>query len=146
MRKIFQNLCVSTVCAGVLLTFYLTALPAGETVSEVPALTQTDYSFPSDSDNVRYLLPSFTVTGYSGSVSKGETAYINISSEYRNEISISVFYASGKSTSSVFVPKTPDDNGNVSWSWKIPASTSYEKIRVVLRSDTGYAELYIQIV
>lgn len=102
-------------------------------------------TFPDEEEAVKYIGSDFTVSDYSKSVKKGGQAFVKIHSVSGSDVKISVYYASGKSASSVFVPKTPDLSGVAGWEWRVSANTSAERIRVVLRSEFSYALLYIDI-
>lgn len=87
----------------------------------------------------------FTVSYYTTHSGNGLPAIVSVSSETNPTVSIWVFYNSGQSKSSVFTPKSADHLGNATWLWTIPQKTSTERIRVVLRSENCYAELFITV-
>lgn len=57
-------------------------------------------------------------------VSAGNKARISIKGEPYTDYSISVYYNSGESTASGLRTKTSDEEGKVSWSWKVGTRTS----------------------
>ena len=89
---------------------------------------------------------SFSVDAYTKSASRGQTVNITASSDIPTEVDITVYYSSGASTSSVFVPKRLDKNQNAVWEWKIPNNTTSDKIRIVLNNADTLAQLYIDII
>lgn len=94
---------------------------------------------------VTYSGEKFLRIEYPYTVKKGETVTLQVYSPRSAEISISVYYASGLSTSKVFKPKMTDNNNCVKWEWKIPKKTSTKKLRIMLRSKYTTAQLYIGV-
>ena len=145
MKKFLKNVCFSLIFFAVFLSVFLICVKKDSNAVYVPSCPESNISFPDQNDKIKYLKSSFTVTGFTESASKGDTAFVEVRSADHTEISITSFYSSGKSSSSAFIPKYPDESGYVRWEWKIPVNTTTDKIRIVLRSKTGYAELFIKV-
>lgn len=128
-----------------LLVAYFLMQDAPTPVTNVPDGENTNANV-FESDGVTYVGDGFEISEYTHAVKKGETAKITASSEKKAKLEISVYYASGKSTSSVFSPKTVDKDASVEWKWTVPSNTSASKIRVVIRSGDTYATLYIDLI
>ena len=102
-------------------------------------------------NGVRYLgdgsaVSGFAVSGFTASAARGESASVTVTAVNETKVSIEVYYDSGKSTSSVFTPKTASGNGDAVWEWHIPKSSTTSEIRVVLRSADTYATFNITVI
>ncbi len=78
-------------------------------------------------------------------ISNNETATLSVIGTPNTEYSISVHYSSGPSTASGLEVATSDNNGNVSWSWKIGGKTNAGTYRVVVKSIDGTQQLETSI-
>ena len=78
-------------------------------------------------------------------VSPGENTFIKILGNPNTLYDINVYYPSGISTAKAFADKYSDENGFVSWEFKVSAKTTAEKLRVVIRSESSYISFYIHI-
>ncbi len=96
-------------------------------------------------DGVRYVGNGFTVAKHQESAQKGETVSVTVSAESKTKIEIAVYYASGKSEASVFSEKTASPDSDAVWEWKISKNTTSKAVRIVLRSNTGYASFKISL-
>lgn len=65
-------------------------------------------------------------------VSTGADATLNAQTVNGAECKIAVYYESGQSTASGLSTKTADDNGRVSWTWKVGAKTNAGSWRIVV--------------
>ena len=82
---------------------------------------------------------------YTQIVKKGEKAKIEVVASPEENVSISVYYPSGKSNSSALEDKAADIYGKAVFSFNIPASTQADQIRVVIRTENARATMYIDI-
>lgn len=78
-------------------------------------------------------------------ISPGKTVKLEIKGTPNTLYDISVYYVSGKSTSSAFTAKTSDENGLASWEWKISANTARRSFRAVIKSDNCYTQFIFEI-
>ena len=106
------------------------------------AVTSSAPPHSTEENGVSYVGQGMTVTSYTEKTSRGDTARIEVSASDGAVIEISAYYASGKSSASVFKPKTVAD-GKAVWEWKVPESTTASSIRIVLRSEGCYATFRI---
>ena len=83
-----------------------------EPPSEKPATPPTEASTPIEFIN------------YTDHVDAGATATVKIKGAPNTEYSIEVYYDSTESKADGLNPKTSDDNGFVSWEWKVGTNTS----------------------
>lgn len=111
-----------------------------------PEPTSSEAAEIYEENGVRYLGDGFAVSGFTASAARGESASVTVTAVNETKISIEVYYDSGKSTSSVFTPKTASGNGDAVWEWHIPKSTTTSEIRVVLRSADTYATFNITVI
>jgi hypothetical protein len=144
VKRSLLSATVSVLMLAILTLAYFLTLDFGISASSVPDTVNQNVNI-TDINGVKYLGNGFEISEYTRSVKKGETAKITVSSENNISLNISVYYASGKSTSSVFSPKTVDKNTNAEWKWTVPSNSSTDKIRVVIRSADTYATLYIDV-
>ena len=77
---------------------------------------------------------------------RNEYATLSISAEPNTKYSISVYYSSGKSSAGGLESKTSDENGNVSWTWKIGGRTNPGTYRVVIEGGGSRIERQITVV
>lgn len=95
-------------------------------------------------NGVSYVGQGMTVISFTEKTSKGSVACVKAAAPDDTVIDISAYYASGKSSSSVFEPKTVADGATV-WEWRVPKSTTADSIRIVLRTETCYATFRIDL-
>ncbi len=81
---------------------------------------------------------SIQVQSLTSPVERGRTAYMEILGTPGEEYSITVYYASSVSKAADLVPKIADDNGLVTWKWKVGSRTAAGtyKITVTGGGDT----------
>ena len=142
-KRIFAALTVS-VSVLLISLLLLCFLKTPESAFHPDPLAEADSADVREENGVTYIGYGFTVTEFSESVKKGERAKITLTTEASEKISISVYYASGKSSSSVFVPKAAE-NGYVSWEWTVPKNTTADTVRIVLRGADTYATFNIDV-
>lgn len=61
----------------------------------------------------------------------GSTATVTLNRKPNTEYSIAVYYASGKSSASGLVNKISDENGTVSWTWRISGRTTPGNYKII---------------
>lgn len=101
-------------------------------VSTDPADTSAQTDAPEESAG------SIQVHSLTSPVERGRTAYMEILGTPGEEYSITVYYASSVSKAADLVPKTADENGLVTWKWKVGSRTAAGtyKITVTGGGDT----------
>lgn len=65
-------------------------------------------------------------------VIKGDIGRISIVGKKNHEYSISVMYSSGKSNADGLENKTSDENGNVSWEWKVSKNVKPGTYKIII--------------
>lgn len=130
-----------------LLLFVTLCLPFDQFIKIPVKPTDEPNSTVFEQNGVTYIgNRTFEVSDYTLKVAKGDQAHVTVSATTSTEVDITVYYPSGASTSSVFVPKLATKDQNAVWEWKIPSNTSADKIRIVLKSADTLAQLYIDII
>ena len=81
-----------------------------------------------------------------GRVRRNETASIRIKGEPNTKFSITVIYPSGESTAQGLTDKWSDDDGYVSWYWKIGGGTSFGRHRAVITDGMNTITVYFSVV
>ena len=69
-------------------------------------------------------------------VKKGETVTIEIKGKPKTEYDIDVMYKSGASTAKGLENKVSDDDGNVSWTFKVSNNVTIGNYKIIIKSDT----------
>ena len=144
LRRTVTALLISLTIFILLLAASLTFLITPDTAYYPSAVTPIGYSEASVENGVTYIGSGFRVSERTERVAKGQTAKVILTTTDTEEIEISVYYASGKSSSSVFIPKSAE-NGKISWEWNVPERTTADTIRIVLRGADTYATFKIDI-
>ena len=67
-----------------------------------------------------------------GTVSNGDTATLSIQGKPNTKYRITVYYFSGPSRAQGLKAAVSDDNGEVSWSWKVGTMTAEGEHRIVI--------------
>ena len=75
----------------------------------------------------------------------GKEGSIKIKGDANTKYSIDVYIASGKSKAKDLIDKISDDNGYVSWNWKISSNTKKGKYKIVVKSKTSEKEIEYEI-
>lgn len=130
-----------------LMLVFTLCLPSSATVTvDVAPSEQVEFK-KTEADGVVYVgEQDFFVKDYNYTTNKGGAVSISVGAYVDTEVSITVYYASGASTSSVFVPKTATPTEDAVWEWKLHPNVSLPEIRIVLRSESCYAQLYITVI
>jgi hypothetical protein len=132
-----------------ILTFFIMLIPFALTVKRdhaeyVPDVSGGNISI-TEKDGIKYVGSGLTVANYTKTVTRGEKASVKVFAENGTVIDIDAYYKSGKSTSAVFNPITVT-SGTAYWEWTVPSSSTSDKIRIVLRSESSYATFDIEII
>ncbi len=135
---------ISAVLVFILLFGIFLLSGSGSAAIGVKEVAASDISF-SKENGTTYIGSSFTVSDYTAEVGRGEKAKITVSAESGTLLDISVYYASGKSESRAFDPKTAE-SGFTSWEWTVPKNSTANVIRVVIRSADTYATFSINVI
>ncbi len=85
------------------------------------------------------------VTSITSPINTNEIATLSAVGTPNTQYSISVYYGSGPSSASGLEDAISDNNGNVSWSWKIGGKTNPGSYRIVLTSSDGTQKLETSI-
>lgn len=83
-----------------------------------------------------------TVTYLTDNVKKGNTATLSVSGTPGVTYSIAVYYSSTVSTAKGLEPKTADQTGKVSWSWRVGSRTKPGKHKIVISGGGEKLTLY----
>lgn len=78
-------------------------------------------------------------------IPQGKTATVSVHGKANTEHSIKVMYSSGPSNAKGLESKMSDENGNVSWTWRIGASTAVGTYEVKITDGNQNLTLYIEI-
>ncbi len=79
-------------------------------------------------------------------IQKGQKATVEIIGKPNTEYTISVYYSSGPSKAQGLESKFSDENGCVSWTWTVGASTSTGEKKIVVSDGTSSIEFNINII
>lgn len=81
---------------------------------------------------------SIAVQSLTSPIRRGSTAYMEVKAVPGEEYSITVYYASSVSKAADLVPKIADENGLITWKWKVGSRTApgTYKITVIGGGDT----------
>lgn len=109
----------------------------------------TPSSTPSPTTTLTPPTPTFTVApsptatlnlkivSVTSPVQRGDVATLVAETRPGLQCTITVFYKSGASTASGLEPRTADDNGQISWSWKVGRKTTPGQWRIVVTAGEG---------
>ena len=87
------------------------------------------------------------VTTLSSPVAQGANASISIKTAPGATCHITVYYKSGPSEAAGLEPKTSDQNGNCSWTWKVGTRTTPGDWKIVISVDgVGQTECYFTVI
>ena len=133
-----------------ILTFAVMFFPFALTVNENQTAFVPDVDFAgnisiTEKDGVKYVGSGLLVADYTEAVTRGEKASVTAFAENGTVIDIKAYYKSGKSEAAVFKPITATQ-GAVCWEWTVPKTSTSDKIRIVLRTESSYASFDIAIV
>jgi len=78
-----------------------------------------------------------TLVNFTDTRKKGQDASIHVKGIPNTKYDISVIYSSGKSTAKGLEEKTSDENGDVSWSWRIGTKTKSGEYPVIISDGTN---------
>ena len=84
---------------------------------------------------------TLTIASVTSPVKTGATATLNAATSAGASCTITVNYKSGPSKASGLGPKMADANGNVSWSWKVGATTTPGTWRIVVKCSLGGSDM-----
>lgn len=86
-----------------------------------------------------------TLVNFTDKRKGGQNATITIKGSPNTQYKISVMYKSGASTAKGMEEKVSDQNGNVSWTWKIGTNTEKGSYRVIISDGTNKEEYTLTI-
>lgn len=109
--------------------------------SEHPSEQPTEQPIqPPDGETYEIELISMTTP-----VAQGKSATVSICGKADTEYSIKVMYSSGPSSAKGLEPKMSDENGNVSWTWRIGGSTAVGMHEIKITDGNKSLTVYIEI-
>jgi len=123
--------------------------PPSETPTDTPSEKPTDTptenptETPSDNTNNEIILINMTST-----VSRGKEATVTVKGVPNTEYAIKVWYASGNLSSAAGLkePQISDSNGEVSWTWRVGASTKTGNAKIEISGGGQTLTVYMEIV
>ena len=83
---------------------------------------------------------------YPETVARNEIATVEFQGKPNTEYVITVYYKSGASTADGLEPKISDDNGYVSWTWKVGGRTSPGTFKIVISGGGESKTVYFTVV
>jgi hypothetical protein len=128
----------------IMLVPFLISTREQDKIYYVPEATASNVSF-TEKNGVRYIGDEFAVVNYTETVVRGKKASVTVHTENSAIVDIKVYYKSGRSQSTAFSPKITID-GIAFWEWTVPKSSTSDKMRIVLRTETTMATFDIYIV
>ena len=119
---------------------------SAEDSTTVNETEETQFTEESEADNEPIASSgSIQLMSITSPISKNKTATVEIMGAPNTEYSISVFYATGKSTAKGLESKISSGAGNVSWSWKIGASLKPGSYKIIISGGGDTLETAIQV-
>jgi hypothetical protein len=106
--------------------------PKPQTVAPTIAPTKAPSAEPTSAPTTALTLQIVSVTS---PVKAGANATLRAKTVLGANCSITVYYKSGPGTASGLGPKTSDEQGSVSWTWKVGASTTPGVWRIVVTAS-----------
>ena len=79
------------------------------------------------------------------SAKRGKNGQISVRGIPNSKYSIEVYISSGKSKSKDLSDKISDNNGYVSWTWKISSNTKIGKYKIIIKNDSERQEFEYEI-
>ena len=78
-------------------------------------------------------------------VSVNSNATITIKGKPNTEYDINVYYSSGISKAKGLENKISDENGTVSWTWKVGAKTKKGEYKIIVKDENNSIETYFEV-
>ncbi len=119
----------------------ITTQSPNETPTESPTESPTEQ--PTEPPAPQYEIQLKSITS---PVARGQKATVEIIGKPNTEYTISVIYSSGPSKAQGLEPAVSDADGQVSWTWRIGASTSTGKKEITISDGTSSITVYIEII
>jgi hypothetical protein len=85
------------------------------------------------------------VINWTNTVEAGSEASVTIQGKPNTKYSIAVFYHSGASDAKGLEPKTSDDNGYVTWTWKVGSRTEKDTYSIKINGDGKHEEIQFTV-
>lgn len=86
------------------------------------------------------------ITDWTNTVEAGSEASVTIQGKPNTKYNIVVYYHSGASDAEGLEPKISDDNGNVTWTWKVGSRTEKDTYNIKINGDGKHAEIQFTVV
>ena len=88
---------------------------------------------------------SLKLVSMTETVSAGKTATVTVKGLPNTEYSITVTYSTSVSQAAGLEPKYTDENGSVSWSWRVGNQTKPGEYKIEIQSQTEKIILYFKV-
>lgn len=116
-----------------------------ETSTQIPEAPPTDTENNTGSDSGSEETKTIKVLSITSPIMRNNIATVKIQGLPSTEYVIKVYYSSGASTAKGLEAKTSDENGEVSWSWKVGVRTKAGKYRIVIQGGGEKIETYFEV-
>lgn len=87
----------------------------------------------------------FSLLSMTETVRRGNTATVTVQGEPGKTYTITVYYPSSVSTAKGLEPKTADEDGAVSWSWRVGSRTTVGTHRIEISDGVETLTLYVTV-
>lgn len=101
-----------------------TTFPTESSTQPTTVPTTQPETEPTEAEPVETEYTGLTITDWSQTVSPGDTGFVTIQGKPGVTYTITVTYKSGPSKAKGLDPQAADDQGQVTWNWKIGSKTS----------------------
>lgn len=120
-----------------------TTSPTTEKTTEAATQPTTEAKTdpPVEEDNY-----NLVVTNWTNTVEAGSDASLTIQGKPNTQYSIAVFYHSGASDAEGLEPKTSDENGIVTWNWKVGARTAKDTYDITVSGDGKHETVQFKVI
>lgn len=88
----------------------------------------------------------FVILSWSETVGRNEDAHVTIQGKPGVQYSITVYYKSGPSSAAGLEPAVADDQGQVTWEWKVGGRTAAGTYEIVISGDGQTQSIYFTVV
>ena len=116
-----------------------------DTENDVPNTEDTELSPEENTDESQTPSVSLRITSLTSPLSPNQTATIEVIGKPFTEYNIDVIYSTAPSSAKGLENKISDENGIVSWSWKIGPSVKPGSYEITVVGGTETAKTQIQI-
>ena len=143
-KLLFHILICALLFAAITVPYTLLSLDSAIPYGEAQASAEAESGI-TEEDGVIVIGEGTEIAYRPESVYPGETTFIALTGTPNTRYDINVYYPSGVSAAKAFADKFSDENGKVTWEFKVSAKTSAKRLRVVIRSEETYISFYIPV-